>query len=673
MTTSCSLVPLNPPISDRLAPTPPGPACLPGSIVDALSAHIAILDDQGTIIEVNAAWKRFACENGLAGDRHGVGENYLAVCDAASGEFSEEASAMAAGIRGVVTGKHEEFHLEQPCHGPEELRWFIGRATRLAEGGVVRIVVAHENITVRKQAEEALRASERRLQMALQAGGLGVFEHIPHDDRLIVSREFCQIVGLPLQTSASHEEWVRRIHPDDRSQVLAGVQRMLAERSALDLEYRLCLPEGEVRWIRATASPVAERGKRERVYGVVQDITKRKDAEAGLRWLSRAVEHSPVSIIITDLEGRIDYVNPRFCTTTGYGFEEVKGKHPRILESGEMPTEIYRQMWETLAAGREWRGEFHNRKKSGELYWETASISPVCDDKGAITHYVAVKVDVTESKRAAQQQAERKESEERSRRALEHQHVLRQRHFVAMVSHEFRTPLGVINTAAHLLGRYTDRMSVEDRAAQIAEIKGSVARMTLLMEDLLIHGEFEAGSAEYRPVHVDVEALCRQVLSDTSKNFGESCMIDCRIAPLAREAFVDGKILRHIVGNLLSNAVKYSFPGQPVAFDVRRVAGNEPIDADMEISTDDHLQLTVTDSGIGIPAADLARLFESFHRATNVGERPGTGMGLAIVKKCVDLHCGTVRIDSTLGKGTSVQVRLPIARPDHSAPTRKNS
>jgi len=898
---------------------------------DALSAHIAILDEQGTILEVNAAWKRFARENNLAGDRHGVGENYLTVCDAASGEFAEEASAMAAGIRGVITGQHEEFHLEYPCHSPGEQRWFIGRATRFVDDGVVRVVVAHENITVRKQAEVALQASERRLQMALQAGRFGVFEHTLHDDRIIVSQEFCQIVGLPLQTSISHDEWIAQIHPDDKCQVLAGVQRMLTEQTEHDLEYRLCLPERKVRWIRSTASPVAEHEKVDRVYGVVQDISACKESESELRQLSRAIEQSPISVIITDEKGRIDYVNPRFCTLTGYSFEEVRGKNPRIFKSGGTSVETYRQMWSALTAGQEWRGEFHNRKKSGELFWESASISPVRDDKGHVTHFVAVKKDitaqrkaeaalreseeryrslfersldcmyvhdfegrfldfnptafallgyqrtelaaltfgsvivpehlaraqssmeevrafgtqsamieltvlckdgtrvdveirsapvlrdgrlcaiqgiarniterkragealkaqlalrdrlakiaanapgviftfrlrpdgssclpyaslaivelfgvqpeewaedaaplfalihpddragvidsiaesarsmlrwqaefrvqhpakgtfwiegkstperetdgstlwhgfmsdVTERKRTAQQLAERKENEERSRLALEHEHVRRQSHFVAMVSHEFRTPLGVINTSAHLLGRYWDRMAGEDRAAQIGEIQGSVARMTLLMEDLLIHGEFETGNAECRLMHVDVEALCRQLVSDISKNLGASCLIDCRIDPAAREAFVDGKILHHILGNLLSNAVKYSLIGQPVAFDVRRVVGNAPIDADMKMSTDDHLQLTVTDTGIGIPAADLGRLFESFHRAANVGERPGSGMGLAIVKKCVDLHCGTVRIDSTLGKGTSVRVWLPIASPETTSPIQK--
>ncbi len=892
----------------------------PTSVHDALSAHIAILDEQGTILEVNAAWQRFARENNLAGDRHGVGENYLAVCDAASGDFAEEASAMAAGIRGVITRQHEEFHLEYPCHGPGEQRWFIGRATRFVDDRVVRVVVAHENITARKRTEVVLQASERRFQMALQAGGLGVFEHTLPDDRLFVSREFCQIVGLPVQTSISHDEWIGQVHADDRGHVLARMQRMVAEQAALDLEYRLCLPDGKVRWIRTTASPVAEQGKVERVYGMVQDISERKESESGLRRLSRAVEQSPVSIVITDLEGRIDYVNPKFCTTTGYSLEEVRGKNPRVLKSGEMSAETYRQMWETLTAGREWRGEFHNRKKSGELFWESASISPVCDDRGDVTHFVAVKdditaqrkaeaalreseeryrslfersldcmyihdfegrfldanpaafallgyqradlasltvgslvipadiprvmrrieailagegqtemaeltllhkdgghvevetksslvlrdgqpyavqgmarditerkragavlkaqlalrellaktaanspgviytfrlrpdgsscmpyaslaieelfgvqpeewaedaaplfalihpddragvidsiaesarsmlrwraefrvqhpargifwiegqstperetdgstlwhgfmSDVTERKRTARQLAEHKENDERSRRALEHEQELNhiKSRFVSLVSHEFRSPLCVIKMAASLLDDYLDRMTGEERAENIQHIQRAVVRMTHMMEDLLVHEKLAGGKMEISPARVDLEALCRRLVREAS---GQTNAIVCTIEPAAREAFIDERILIHILDNLLSNAVKYSPRDRIVTLEVTRVAEHRPAGGGLLPLPPARLQFKVIDAGIGIPAADLANLFKAFHRATNVGNRPGNGMGLAIVKQCIDALEGTIHVESQVGAGTTVSVSLPIA------------
>jgi len=140
------------------------------------------------------------------------------------------------------------------------------------------------------------------------------------------------------------------------------------------------------------------------LQAVVRDITERKQMEEKLRQLSRAVEQSPASIVITDHAGNIEYVNPKFIQVTGYILAEVLGKNPRILKSGEMSPEGYGMLWQTITTGKEWRGEFHNKKKNGELYWESASISPIRDLAGRVTHYVAVKEDITARK---QNEAER--------------------------------------------------------------------------------------------------------------------------------------------------------------------------------------------------------------------------------------------------------------------------
>ena len=370
------------------------------STLDALSAHVAILDEHATIIGVNAAWIRFALENGFVGLQSGLGDNYLKVCESASGDSRGAATEVAAGIRAVMTRQIEAFDLEYSCHSPQEHRWFTARVTRFAGRGPVRAVVAHENISDRKRAEEELRASAHRLSLALEAGHLGAFEHSLGDGRVLVSSEFCRILGLPLQPSISHAEWAERMHPDDRGRILGGVERMMSQQTTLEIEYRLCLPNGTTRWVRAMAAPVVREEKVERVHGVVQDITKGKEIELDLRKLSRAVEQSPVSIVITDLLGGIEYVNPKFCALTGYSLEEVRGKTPRVLKSGEMQPETYIHLWDTIIAGQEWRGEFHNRKKNGELYWESASICPIRDDNGGVRHFVAVKEDITERKRA---------------------------------------------------------------------------------------------------------------------------------------------------------------------------------------------------------------------------------------------------------------------------------
>lgn len=778
------------------------------STLDALSAHIAILDEQGTIIEVNAAWNSFAGENNFKGKLYGLGDSYLNICASASGSFSEEAAPVGNGIRAVMAGQRNEFHLEYPCHGPLETRWFVVRATRFAGDGPVRVVVAHANVTERKLAEMALIESERRLAHAMSLAQLAAWDFEVASGLFTFSDRYYALHGTTAEREGGHvmsaAAFVSNfMHPGDAHLVAAEVAKAMA---TADPDYRSLLEArifrrgGELRHVAVHIAITKDAaGRTTHLRGANQDITERKKSEQALRNLGRAVEQAPATVVITDFSGRIEYVNPRFVETTGYSVAEALGLNPRVLKSGLHDASFYRAMWGTLLQGKVWQGEISNKKKNGDLYWESASISPVRDDHGNVTHFVAVKEDITERKRvvgllrqseeryrslvdnardviftlaadgtftslnpavgaiagvsqdewvgksfepmvhpgdrslardmlrhilqggkepvrelrlnpsvvraavleitvaaqkdesgriiglqgiarditerkhAAQQLAELTATAERSRRALEHEHVSRQSHFVAMVSHEFRTPLGVINTAAHLLGRYSDHMSAEDRAAQIEEIQGAVSRMTLMMEDLLIHGEFETGNAKCRPVRLDVEALCRQLLSDASKNSATPGLIECRIEPAAREAFVDGKILRHILSNLLSNAVKYSWGGQPVTLEVTRVAGNARIDADASTSAHDQLHLVVSDSGIGIPAADLAKLYGSFHRAANVGDRPGSGMGLAIVKQCVDLHRGAIRVDSTVGKGTSVQVWLPIVSPDEPGPIPKAS
>ena len=172
-------------------------------------------------------------------------------------------------------------------------------------------------------------------------------------------------------------------------------------RPMIDKDEREESKDGRVTWVTSTKLPWLDgSGKIIGTMGISRDITGRKLAEERLRQLSSAVEHSPASIVIADPAGNIEYVNPKFTAVTGYSPEEAIGKNPRILKSGEMPAAEYRRMWQTITSGQEWRGEFHNRKKNGELFWESVSISSISDESGKIVHFMAVKEDITEFKQA---------------------------------------------------------------------------------------------------------------------------------------------------------------------------------------------------------------------------------------------------------------------------------
>ena len=167
-----------------------------------------------------------------------------------------------------------------------------------------------------------------------------------------------------------------------------------------DIKDEITLGEGEdQRWIGLTISPLQDQSNKPiGRLAMLRDITARKKAEQQVRQLSRAVEASPTSIIITDTDGNIQYANPKFSQVTGYSLGEVIGKNPKILKTEQTPVDTHRDLWATLSSGHEWRGEFCNRKKNGELFWEIASISPIQGADGKVTHYVAVKEDITERK-----------------------------------------------------------------------------------------------------------------------------------------------------------------------------------------------------------------------------------------------------------------------------------
>jgi signal transduction histidine kinase len=218
--------------------------------------------------------------------------------------------------------------------------------------------------------------------------------------------------------------------------------------------------------------------------------------------------------------------------------------------------------------------------------------------------------------------------------------------FVSMVSHEFRTPLGVIMSAADVLRRYFDRLAQEKREGHLEMIFRSTKNLAALTDEVLLLGRVEEGRMKFTPVPVDLEKFCHDLCDEVQSATGGACPIHLNIVGSLQEAVSDETALRHIFLNLLSNACKYSDAGSPVDFELRR-SGSE-------------VNFVVRDRGIGIPLEDQPQLFTSFTRARNVGTRPGTGLGLVVVQRCVQLHCGELKLESAVGKGTTVTVILPM-------------
>lgn len=251
---------------------------------------------------------------------------------------------------------------------------------------------------------------------------------------------------------------------------------------------------------------------------------------------------------------------------------------------------------------------------------------------------------------------ERKRAEAELLKALARERELSQlkSSFVSTVSHEFRTPLGIIMSSSQILADYFERLPPEERGEHLQSIIRNTRRMASLMEEVLVLSRVESGRMPVNPPRLDLAGLCRRLTDEVASSAPHPCDLRLAVAPEAAEAAVDENLLRHIVLNLLANAVKYSAPGSPVEFEVARVV--------------DDAVFRFRDRGIGIPAADREWLFDAFHRGGNVGDRPGSGLGLTIVKRCVELHGGRIAIESEVGRGTEVTVRLPLFRPAPGIP-----
>lgn len=283
-----------------------------------------------------------------------------------------------------------------------ETRWFeaLTRPERSIEGRLQSLLVVGRDVTAWMRAEAALREANLRLEQAQRMARLGSWERDLVADTLIWSDETLRIFGLNGRRSPSFQDFMQRVHPDDRARLTQAQQRLFAGTERIDIEYRITRPDGTQRWLHEQGESIADhRGQVVRVMGVVQDITATRRADEELRIAAVAFE-AQQGLIVTDAQGRILRVNRKFTRVTGYRAEEVIGKTPALLKSGRQDALFYRRMWSTLEQIGYWEGEIWNRRRDGSLYPQWLGISAVTDATGRITHYVGAFNDISERKQA---------------------------------------------------------------------------------------------------------------------------------------------------------------------------------------------------------------------------------------------------------------------------------
>ncbi len=282
-----------------------------------------------------------------------------------------------------------------------EMRWqrWTNRALFTRGGMLAGYQAIGEDVTTRKQAEEALQESEQQYRSVVERVQDAIFQTDEAGRWLFLNSAWTKITGFSLEESLDRT-FSEFVHPDDRDENIRNYESLMSQaRASCHHKIRYLVKGGGFRWVEVNAQlRIDDRGVPTGSAGTLTDITNRKLAEEQLSKLSVAIEQSPASVMITDVSGKIEYVNRKFTQLTGYTFPEVIGRNPSILQSGKTSLEEYERLWKTITSGQEWHGEFLNRKKSGELYWESASINAIKNSENEITHFVAVKIDITAHK-----------------------------------------------------------------------------------------------------------------------------------------------------------------------------------------------------------------------------------------------------------------------------------
>jgi PAS domain S-box-containing protein len=493
------------------------------SALDALSAHIVLLDDEGTIIGTNSAWRRFADGNGYNHANYGMGTNYLSVCDASRGRDSEESSPVATGIRRVMQRMEDEFYLEYPCHSPDEKRWFVMHVTRFDWHGRMRLVVAHQNVTELKMVQLKLNENRAHLEAIVNSVGNGI---------LTVNN-----VGN-----------IERINPAAAAMFGYAPQEIIGH--PLNLLF-------------------GEPNNKLSYHSLIKLVQEHRDEE----WVGRQVDGTlfPMSFVLTELRG-----TRRWYTAVIQDLTDRKKMEAEILENERISL--------ALAKERELR-EYKNR-------------------------------------------------------------------FISVMSHELRTPLSSILLSSDLLKQYADVAPKEERDLFIDNIHVQVGHMTTMVQDMLALNRAESRELDFTPQQVDYMGFVRQIVEEYKLTTQSHCFEltrdgDRNQIEQSLNFLLDTKLMRQVVTNLISNGIKYSDPGCTVYVDLALRS--------------DEVVLCIRDEGCGIPEEDLPLLFQPFHRGGNVNEVPGTGLGLSIVKHIIELHGGTISVESVLDQGSTFTVRLPVA------------
>ncbi len=554
---------------------------------------------------------------------------------------ADDVAADLQQVRLLVRGGIDTFSLENRFfHKAGHVVWInLTIALERDEAGKPLYCIAIiEDISARKTAQQSSRQSEARMRALLDAS---------QDEILLLSTDGT----VRAVNKAAERRLTRRLAGTEPvgaalSQILpaelADVRMAMVQQVAKTT--RLAHVDWQIgsRWFEFWFYPVQRSDEPVTEVAVyAREITRRKNAENELRRLYQAIQQSPASVVITDLKGNIVYVNPKFSEVTGYAHDEVIGKNPRVLKSGDTSTDVYQQLWATILNGQVWNGEFRNRKKDGTLFWELASIGPVKDEAGKIINFVGVKEDITE----------RRAVEEQLRQSQKMQAIGQ---LTGGIAHDFNNLLTIILGNLQLL---------EQGVAGNVKLRGPLAdalwaarRGGELTHRLLAFARLQP----LRPVVVNLNTIVRGLTDLLRRTLGAAIEIREDLAADLDNVWIDAGEFERALVNLAVNARDAMPNGGALSLETRNTVLDEAYaEQHADVVPGKYAMLAISDTGTGIQPDVLSRIFDPFFTTKTVGR--GTGLGLSMVYGFVKQSGGHINVYSDVGTGTTFRLFFPLA------------
>jgi PAS domain S-box-containing protein len=512
-------------------------------------------------------------------------------------------------------------------------------------------------IDERRDAQDHLAAALAFNTNVLEAAPVGILTYRVSGPCISGNAAAAQIVGASVDELKQQD--FRTIPSWKASGLIEIAERAIAARVPQAADVAMVTSFGRSVWLQVRLAVFHSQGE-DILLLVMADITERKRAEEELREterelresqielrkLSRVIEQSPASVVITDRLGKIEYVNPSFTAASGYSPEEVIGQNPRMFKSGESLGDTYRGLWYTITTGGTWRGELRNKTKTGELHWVRATISPIFDTRGVITHFVATEehIDVQKAAEEAARESERRYIGAQKMEAIGQ--------LAGGIAHDFN------NLLTAILG-YSDLVlsAIQDNpalTADVNEIKKGGERAARLTRQLLAFSRKQ----RLEPQNVNLNQIVGDLMKMVGRVIGEHIQVELTADADLGLAKVDPGQIEQIVMNLVVNARDAMADGGRLTIRTANVeVDDEFAQSHPGAQPGSYVMLRVADTGTGMPPEIVARIFEPFFTTKSLGE--GTGLGLATVYGIVKQSEGYITVDSEVGAGTALTVYFP--------------